>query len=470
MCDVDFQAVRDEFALTEVFGPAEQREADTAADRFAIGRRDRADLPLVTIDPPGSCDLDQAMYIAADSAGYTVYYAIADVAALVTPGGALDLETRRRGQTYYLPDGSVPLHPLSLSEGAGSLLPQQDRPAALWEIRLDRAGEVVSARVDRARVRSVARLDYHGVQADWESGRLHPSVEALADVGRLRAAWGRAHGSVDLRLPEQEAVRGDDGWELRIEPRTAFDEWNAQISLLTGMCAAQLMLRAGVGVLRTLPPADAKTVTALRRSAAALGFDWPESTSVGEFLDGVDVSTPRGLAVMADAVSLLRGAGYAPFDGAVPEQPLHAGVGAPYAHVTAPLRRLGDRFATEVCLAVSASAPVPDWVRSSLVQIAETMHATDSLSAKVGRACIDLTEATILAGRVGERFAATVMRGDQVFVEQPAVIAKCAGDPPEGRAITVRLARADVAARKVAFDYQPDMSPAGVKAQDAENV
>ncbi|MDF0529950.1 RNB domain-containing ribonuclease [Tsukamurella sp. 8F] len=453
MTDVDFQAVRSEFELTEAFGAEAQAEADRAVDRCAEGRADRTDIPLVTIDPPGSMDLDQAMHLAREGDGYLVHYAIADVAALVTPGGQLDTETRRRGQTVYLPDGSVPLHPRSLSEGAGSLLPDQRRPAALWQIRLDADGEVTSARVDRAFVRSTARLDYAGVQADADAGRLHPSIAALPDVGRLRAAWGRSRGAIDLRLPAQEAVRSDDGWRLRVEPRTQADGWNAQISLLTGMCAAHIMLDGGVGLLRTLPPAPDDAVADLRRGAAALGLEWPATVGVGDFLDGLDVTTPHGLAAMADAVTLLRGAGYAPFDGAAPEQPLHAGVGAPYAHVTAPLRRLADRFSTEVCLALCSGAKVPDWARSALSDMAEVMKATDALSGKVERACIDLTEAVVLAARVGETFDAVVMRGEQVFVEDPAVIAKCEGDPPEGQAVQVRLATADPDTRKVSFAY-----------------
>ena len=77
--------------------------------------------------------------------------------------------------------------------------------------------------------------------------------------------------------------------------------------------------------------------------------------------DGLDPAVPMHAAFLEEAVTLLRGAGYTPFDGARPEQPTHAGVGAPYAHVTAPLRRLVDRFGTEVCLAICAGVPVPGW-------------------------------------------------------------------------------------------------------------
>lgn len=455
--DVDFASVRTEFELVEAFDPAVEAEAAAATDRHAEGRADRRDIEFVTIDPPGSKDLDQAVHIAAEGDGYLVHYAIADVGALVAPGGPLEAETRRRGQTMYLPDGSVPLHPRSLSEGAGSLLPEQDRAAALWEIHLDAAGEVTSATVTRAVVRSRQQLDYAGVQADFDAGGVHPSVALLPEVGKLRQAWGSAHGAIDLRLPAQEAVEGPDGWSLRIEPRTDFDAYNAQISLLTGVCAAKIMLDAGVGLLRTLPAAPDDAVADLRRTAASLGRTWAPEVSVGEFLAGLDVTTPEGLAVMSDATRLLRGSGYTAFgtvgNPAAPEQASHAGVGAPYAHVTAPLRRLADRYATEVCLAVCADAPIPDWSRDALDAVAEIMQRTNTVANKVDRACIDLTEAVILADRVGESFDAVAIRDDQVLLDDPVVMAQCTGTPPEGSRVRVRLETANVASRKVSFAY-----------------
>ena len=82
-------------------------------------------------------DLDQALHIERDGDGYVVHYAIADVAAFVTPGDPVDVEANRRGETLYGADSKVPLHPKVLSEDAGSLLPDQVRPALLWTIKVD---------------------------------------------------------------------------------------------------------------------------------------------------------------------------------------------------------------------------------------------------------------------------------------------------------------------------------------------
>ena len=456
---IDFGTVRTEFHLPEGYPPAAVAQARAASDRYASEREDRTDLAFVTIDPPDSLDLDQALHLERTQVGFVLHYAIADVGAVVEPGGVLDVETRKRGQTFYLPDGKVPLHPKELSEGSASLLPDEDRPAVVWRIELDESATPLSCTVSRATVRSVARLDYAGVQADSEAGRLHPSIASLPEFGRLRTAAAVARGAIELRLPEQEVVPDGDGWRVDLAPRTEADDWNAEVSLLTGMCAADMMLDAKVGLLRTLPPAGPDAVEALRRTASALGIDWPESVGVGELLARLDPNSASTLVLMTEAPSLLRGADYAAFDGALPELTTHAAIGAPYAHVTAPLRRLSDRYSTEVCLAVTAGTPVPSWAREALGSMPEIMVGSDSLASKIDRACIDLTEATVLADRVGETFDATVLRSRNgkrtadVFVPSVSVMAKCVGDPAEGEQVKIRLVSADVAKRTVEFGY-----------------
>ena len=121
-------------------------EAERRAAEPPLPELDATDVPLVTLDPPGSRDLDQAVHLAARGDGYRVSYAIADVGAFVRPGSAIDAEARRRGQTLYSPDRRTPLHPPVLSEGAASLLPDELGPAVLWTIDLDADGEPVARR------------------------------------------------------------------------------------------------------------------------------------------------------------------------------------------------------------------------------------------------------------------------------------------------------------------------------------
>jgi len=300
----------------------------------------------------------------------------------------------------------------------------------------------------------VARLDYQGVQAELGTGRLHPSIDALPELGKLRRALAVARGAVELQLPEQE-ISGDPdgGWVLARRPRTAVDAWNAEISLLTGMAAARIMLDARIGVLRTLPDPEPEAVDWLRRSADALGIAWAPETTVSEFLSRLDPGQPASMALYADTTRLLRGAGYTAFDGERPAGAEHFAIAAPYAHATAPLRRLQDRFVSECCLAACAGRPVPDWVRAGLAALPDAMAAGGRRAGAVERGVIDLVEAVVLAGREGERFDAVVIDDGLVQLRDPAVRARVedAALPEPGREVTVRLDRADPAARTVAF-------------------
>lgn len=462
---VDFGAVRSEFGVASVYPAGAVSEARDATDAFAGHRTDATGIPFVTIDPPGALDLDQALHLSRTDTGFTLHYAIADLAAVIVAGSALDRESGRRGQTFYLPDGTVPLHPPVLSEGTASLLPEVTRPAVLWTIELGADAEPLRWTVTRALIRSVARLDYAGVQAAADAGTLHPAIVDLPEFGRRRIESGLARGAISLRLPAQDVVRDGDGWRLELEPRTAADDWNEQISLLTGMVAARIMLDhtgpGRTGLLRTMPAPPASAVDSLRRTAAALGVAWPDGAGVGRVLGGLDPNSAESLVLNSEATGLLRGAAYTLLDDAprTPEQLSHSAIGAPYAHVTAPLRRLADRYTTEVCLAYCAGTEVPEWVRTGLAAAADTMRRTDAEANKIDRACIDLTEATVLAPRVGDGFDAIVLRDAngtrpaEIFVADPPVLSRCDGSPAEGKRVRVRLTEADPATRTVRFAY-----------------
>ncbi|GAA0735360.1 RNB domain-containing ribonuclease [Dactylosporangium roseum] len=458
---IDFTELRRELELPTGFSAAAAEEAEAAAKLSFDDRPDRTDLPFVTIDPPTSKDLDQALLLRRGDGGggYRVWYAIADVAAFVTPGGALEAETRERGQTVYLPDGKVPLHPRVLSEGAASLLPGADRPAVLWTIDLDAEGATTAVTVERARVRSRAQLHYEQVQRDVDAGTAHESVALLPEVGKLLVERGLRRGAVDLPLPEQEVEPDGDGWRLTLRAPVPVEEYNAQISLLTGMAAARIMLDGKVGLLRTMPAPPDDVVDRLRLAAGALGVPWPDGASPGRVIAALDPARPRAAAFLDQAAEMLRGAGYTAFDGAEPEQPLHAAVAAPYAHVTAPLRRLADRYVTEVCLALFSGAEVPLWAREALPKLPEVMRRTDRVAGAAERGAVDLTEAVLLAGRVGEQFEAAVLdvepKGDRgaIALDEPPVRARCVGEAlPLGERIRVRLADADPARRRVQFE------------------
>lgn len=459
-------ALRAELDVPAAFPPEVLAEVDAVladgpapAPAGAAERADATDVPFVTVDPEGSRDLDQAVHLERRGAGYRVRYAIADVAAWVRPGGAVDAEARRRVVTLYAPDGRTPLHPPSLSEGAASLLPGQDAPALLWEIDLDADGAPTAVRVRRATVRSRAQLTYEGAQRALDDGTADETLVLLRAVGRLRQAAEVARGGLTLPTPEQVVEVDPRGrWTLGSRATLPVEEWNAQVSLLTGMSAARLMLDAGVGVLRTLPPADPRDVERLRSAARALGVPWPAGADHATVVRALDAGVPAHAALLTEATTLLRGAAYVAFDGAPPEQPLHAAIAAPYAHTTAPLRRLVDRFVGEVCVAVSGGTAVPGWARAALPELPGLMAAGDRRASAYERGCIDLVEAALLSDRVGEEFDGVVVdvRDDGesgvVQLRDPAVRGRVAGAAlPLGTDVRVRLDEVSVTERTVRF-------------------
>ena len=442
--------------------PAEvEAAAAAAAQSPRLPELDRTDLPFVTVDPPGARDLDQALHLERDGDGYVVHYAIADVAAFVTPGDPVDLESHRRGETLYGADSKVPLHPPVLSEDAASLLPDQVRPALLWTIRIDAEGTRTDVHVERARVRSTAQLTYDDVQRALDDGSASESLVLLGEVGRLREAREAVRGGVSLPLPEQDIVVEGDRWHLDFREQLPVERWNAQLSLLTGFAAASLMVYARVGLLRVLPPPHPHDVQRLHRTARALGIDWPAELLYPDFIRTLDPSVPAQAAMVNASARLLRGSGYVAFDGEMPADPQHAALASEYAHVTAPLRRLGDRYAGEVCVAICADADVPEWVRAALPGLPKALQTSAQRSHAYERAVLDLVEAGILADSVGQEFDAVVIDVDEddrqrgvVLVHEPDVEARVVstkGEVPLGTDVRVRLTTADVEARRVEF-------------------
>jgi exoribonuclease R len=448
-------------ALPQAFPPDVEAAAVRAAANPRLPELDRTDVALVTIDPPGSMDLDQAMCLERSGSGYRVYYAIADVAAFVVAGDAVDIEANRRGETLYGADSRITLHPSVLSEGAASLLPDQLRPALLWMIDLDGHGEIVATDVRRARVRSRGKFDYPGVQQRMDAGSAEPVWALLREIAGLRKQLEIARGGVSLALPAQEIGKKDGRWQLAYRKMDPIEDWNAQISLLTGMAAAQLMLKGKVGLLRTLPPPPVEAIARLRVTARALEIDWPDAQSYPDFIRSLDPALPRHVAMMTSCTTVLRGAGYAAFNGALPEQPLHSAIAAPYAHVTAPLRRLADRYTGEVCVALCAGRPVPEWALAALPGLPPTMHASDHRAHQYERAIIDLVEALILAHRVGETFTGNIISvapsnsdDGTVMLRELAIEASVTGCAALslGADVKVKLVVADPSRRTTSFE------------------
>ncbi|MFV0429346.1 MAG: RNB domain-containing ribonuclease [Arachnia sp.] len=421
---------------------------------------DLTDVGFVTVDPPGSMDLDQALHIERDGHGYRVRYAIADVAAWVEPGSPIDREAHRRGQTMYAPGARLPLHPAALSEGAASLLAdRRPRPALVWTHRLDADGHVGSTTLQRALVTNRAQLSYQQVQADVDAGRAPETLALLRRVGELRRQIEIERGGISLNLPDQEIVATSHGWRTRFRSVVPAEDWNAQISLMTGIAAAELMVAGKVGIIRTLPAAEDSAIDRLRRAARSLGVDWPSGVSYPDFVRGLDPARPAQLAVLAKCTLLFRGAGYQAFDAEMPPGSLiHSALASRYAHTTAPLRRLVDRYVLEICHSLANSLQVPAWARRALPELPQEMAESGRAANGYERGVVDLAECLVLAGRVGETFEAVLIdvnpkTGLGTFqIAEPAVEARMPADRRDlGSVIRVRLDQVDTHAGQLHF-------------------
>ena len=381
-----------------------------------------------------------------------MHYAIADVAAFVAPGDPVDVEANRRGETLYGADSKIPLHPTVLSEGAASLLPDEVRPALLWTIKVDDTGEGTDVEVERALVRSRAKLSLrrgagrprrrHGRRAHRRCSRRSASCGWSA---RPPAAASRC------RCPSRSSSRpatATGSWSSAgCRP---VEQWNAQISLLTGMAAASLMVYARVGILRTLPPADPHDVQRLHRTARALGIEWPAEQLYPDFIRTLDPSKPDHAAMVVACTRLLRGAGYVAFNGELPEQAaaLRAGLGVRPRHRAAaparrPLRRRGLRRAVRrhggARLGHRGDGRAARDDDASRAAGPTTTRTPSSTSARP----------SCSSDRVGERFTAVVVELDEkskpkgdVTIQDPAIEAPVtsSSDLPLGEEVTVELA------------------------------
>ena len=446
MLDAGLQRIREQFGVPAGF-PPEVALAAIEASRRTPGpdHVDRTDRPFVTLDPASSTDLDQAFAIERAGSDIVLHYAIADVGFFVRPGDALDEEAWRRGVTVYMPDERARLYPAALSEGAASLLPDGPRPAVVFGVRVDPHGDVRLDGVERAVVRSRAKLAYDSVGAD-------DLPADFAELARRIALAEERRGAPRVAFPEQDLERVDGHWQLRFAPRLVSEERNAAMSLATNLAIADALHAAGTGLFRVMAEPDAAAVGRLRLTAQAFGLDWPAAQSLAAFQRSLPATDPRAAAFLTAVRRAGGGARYEPYTPG--ETPWHAAMAATYVHATAPLRRLADRYVVEAALAVANGRPVADDVQAAFAGLPEAMARGESQANLVDAAVIDLAEAVLLAGRVGEVFDAVVVdedrRGTVIQVRDPAVLVRVAAhrvDP--GEDVRVRITAVDVDARSV---------------------
>ncbi|HVJ03076.1 MAG TPA: RNB domain-containing ribonuclease, partial [Sphingomonas sp.] len=256
--------------------------------------------------------------------------------------------------------------------------------------------------------------------------------------------------------PEQEvAALGDGRYELVFRPRLVSEERNAALSLATNIAVAEALRAHHTGLFRVMAEPDARGVRRLRETARAFGLTWPATATLAQFEHMLDPQDPKQAAFMLAIRRAGNGAGYEPYrEGVVPR---HAAVAATYAHATAPLRRLADRYVVRAALAVANGQPVPAAVSEAFEKLPKVMDRADAIGGNIERAVIDLAEAVMLARSTGKTFSAVVTdvdeRGVRLQLCEVPVVARLATNGVEpGSGLRVRLAAVDTARGSVRFE------------------
>ncbi len=441
------QAIRQQYSVSEAFPPEVVAAAEAAARREPTDHVDRTDWAFITLDPATSTDLDQAFTIERSGDDLLLHYAIADVAWFVQAGDALDREAWKRGATLYLPDGKAGLYPPVLAEGAASLLPDGPRPAVVFHVRVGTDGAAVLDGVERAVIRSRAKLAYESVTA----AQLPADFDEFSH--RIQAA-AQARGAATIAPPEQLVEQVAGGYQLLFRPRLPSEDQNAAMSLAANLAVAQAMLHAGTGLFRVMPEPDERAINRLRHTARAFGIKWAADESLEAFSRTLNANDPKHAAFMLAERRAGGGADYSVFEAGI--VPWHAAMAATYAHATAPLRRLADRYVVQVALAVANGRAIPDDVAEALALLPAAMEHADSVGNRIERAVLDLAEAVILQGHEGESFDAVVIDDDEdgtrIQLCDVAVVAKVhARGLTPGDDLRVKLVGTDLERRSVQF-------------------
>lgn len=412
--------------LERPFPRAAFDEAQHYGERTPIGDRGRRDLReqrVITIDPEGAKDHDDALAVAPEGLDATrLWVHIADVSRFVAGGGAIDREAARRGNSVYVPGRVVPMLPPRLSADLCSLRPGADRAAVTAELVVGPDGSVRETRFSRTLIRSERRLTYPEVDAFLDGEGLgDDGLEA--DLGRLAAV---ARGLRERRM-RRGALEAHSG-----EPVVRFDGERVASMHMEGQTPAhslveECMIAANEAVARYL--IDRGTPTVFRH------HDDPAEGRVKllyEQLEELEVATPPApdgpmsptqrrdtAAAAAEAVArhiaaggrggdalwslVLRSLRQAHYS---PDEVGHSGLASPaYLHFTSPIRRYPDLLVHRSLLdALGLGDPGP--AAAELAQAAEHCSGTERDAAKVERRADDVCAAFLLAdvlvGRGGE--------------------------------------------------------------------
>jgi len=453
----DFRALALDLGLDdrfedEVLAEVRAHEADPRIDDPAL--EDLRALPFVTVDGPLTRDLDQALHVARDGAGFRLRYAIADASFYVAPGSALFREALRRGASFYLPGYSVPMLPRALSEGLVSLGPNVERRALVFDVRLDAQGSVLGYALVRGRIRSRAKLSFQDVDALLEEPRraalagheAEESLTLLGRVGELRSNHEDRRQMVRYARVDA-AVRLDADGTISVvrERRGPAELANEQLSILCNALGARWLAEATGDfvqpIYRVHAPPEPERLAAFERLVrkVASGRGLPDDPWVyrraaelglAGYLERLPTSGPDARLARALHRQAMVLNGRSTF---ASEASSHFGVGeAVYARFTAPMREMVGVFChKEAIERLNGRGARPREEDEAIRrEVIEAANRSKDLQRRLDREVDRAVVATVLGADAELAFQERPLRRGTVMGVSTAVVHVALEEPP----------------------------------------
>ena len=392
-------------------------------------REDLRHLPIVAIDPADARDHDDAIWAEPDGeGGFRAVVAIADVSFYVRPGGRIDREARKRGNSVYFPDRVVPMLPEVLSADVCSLKGGADRAAMVCHMTIDAQGRIKDWRFTRALVRIAEVIAYEEAQRRIDADEAAPHLVNLWAAWRLLEKSRNDRDPLALELPERRVVLDEQGKIAEVAIRERLDAHRVvEDFMIAANVAAAKALEAKVApvVYRIHEPPSREKLIALKDYLATFG----RKLALGQVITPSlfnrmlkDVTDEAEKALVMEAV--LRSQTQAYYG---PRNAGHFGLSlGSYAHFTSPIRRYSDLLVHRALVdAYGLEQPRPeadippasglsDRDRSDLGRISEALSVAERRAMEAERETIDRYVAAWLSTRVGEVFS-TRITGVQKF-------------------------------------------------------
>lgn len=406
--------------LGRPFSKAVLNEAEAVAEQAAVadpGRHDLTGQRVITIDPEGAKDHDDAIAVRAEGDATRLWVHIADVARYVELGGAIDREAARRGCSVYVPGTVDPMLPERLSADVCSLRPGADRKVVTVEMLIDAAGEVTETRFARSVIHSRRRLTYPEVDRLFAGGGLgDPDLEADLATGRALAARLRrrrmARGALGIETAEPSfTFHGDQLAGVRLEWQTEAHSLVEECMIAANEAVARYMLARGrPTIFRRHEDPEPRSIELLYERFAELGV------ATAPLAEGPLTPTQCAAAAVRASEAVTRHVEHHGGRRSLPvlvlqalrqahyssEHVGHSGLASSaYLHFTSPIRRYPDLAAHRALLdALGLAGPGAD--AADLAMAAERSSLAERQAVAVERRADRICLAFLLADRIAD--------------------------------------------------------------------